>query len=180
LVLVLPISQEFELTDLDFRKISALIYEQCGIHIHEGQKELVKARLVKGIRQGGLRSFRDYYEYVVEDRPGREFIHLLHSIFISPIFFWKSKILNTEGFIFSPRWPAAKRIGNFLSGLLAVFPGEIDRGNRIKAIPEGFLSKYLIGEKNLVWIPHDQGWGPKINYLPTVELYGNLFLPGAL
>lgn len=77
---VLPLTRDIELTDSDFKKISSLIYEQCGIHLHEGKRELVKARLGKRIREGRFQSFRDYYQYVVEDPSGQELVYLLDSI----------------------------------------------------------------------------------------------------
>ena len=43
----------YELKNSDFEKISRLVYEQCGIYLHEGKKELVKARLSKRLRAGG-------------------------------------------------------------------------------------------------------------------------------
>jgi len=69
-----------EMTDADFKKISTLVYELCGISLHEGKKELVKARLGKRLRAGKFTSFRDYYQYVVEDPSGEELTHLLDSI----------------------------------------------------------------------------------------------------
>jgi chemotaxis protein methyltransferase CheR len=53
-----------ELRDTDFEKISHLVYSHCGIHLHDGKKELVKARLSKRMREGNFSSFSDYYEYV--------------------------------------------------------------------------------------------------------------------
>jgi chemotaxis protein methyltransferase CheR len=69
-----------DMTDADFRKFSTLIYELCGIHLHEGKKELVKARLGKRLRAGRFSSFREYFQYVVEDPSGEELTHLLDSI----------------------------------------------------------------------------------------------------
>jgi chemotaxis protein methyltransferase CheR len=69
-----------EMTDADFKKISTLVYELCGIHLHEGKKELVKARLGKRVRAGRFSSFREYYQYAVEDPSGEELTHLLDSI----------------------------------------------------------------------------------------------------
>ncbi len=74
------ISKGAEMSHTDFARFSQLIYELCGINLHEGKKELVKARLGKRIRSGGFQSFRDYYQHVVEDRTGQELIHLLDSI----------------------------------------------------------------------------------------------------
>lgn len=50
-----------ELKESDFQKISRLVYEQCGINLHDGKKELVKARLGKRLRRGNFSSFSDYY-----------------------------------------------------------------------------------------------------------------------
>jgi len=73
-------NQAPEFTDADFIKISRLVYEQCGINLHDGKKELVKARLGKRIRSGQFSSFREYFDYVVNDQSGEEMIQLLDSI----------------------------------------------------------------------------------------------------
>jgi chemotaxis protein methyltransferase CheR len=69
-----------EFTEADFIKISRLVYEQCGINLHDGKKELVKARLGKRIREGNFCTFRDYFDYVINDKSGEEMIQLLDSI----------------------------------------------------------------------------------------------------
>jgi chemotaxis protein methyltransferase CheR len=76
----IPQLQNVEMTDADFKKISSLVYDLCGIHLNDGKKELVKARLGKRIRGGGFPSFRDYYQYVVQDQTGEELVHMLDSI----------------------------------------------------------------------------------------------------
>ena len=75
-----PIASNIELTNADFKKISTLIYNQCGINLHNGKKELLRARLGKRIREGQFKSFRDYFQYVVEEESGRELVYLLDSI----------------------------------------------------------------------------------------------------
>lgn len=75
-----PQLQNVEMTDAEFKKISGLVYDRCGIHLSDGKKELVKARLGKRIRNGHFHSFRDYYEYVVQDETGQELVHMLDSI----------------------------------------------------------------------------------------------------
>lgn len=69
-----------ELKDSDFGKISRLIYEQCGINLHEGKKELVKARLGKRLREGNYKSFSDYCHYVTTDEGKDELIAMIDSI----------------------------------------------------------------------------------------------------
>ena len=70
----------FELKNSDFEKISRLVYEQCGIFLHEGKKELVKARLSKRLRAGGYKSFTDYYHYVTTSEGTEELISMIDSI----------------------------------------------------------------------------------------------------
>ncbi len=70
----------FDLKNSDFDKISRLVYEQCGIFLHEGKKELVKARLSKRLRAGNYNSFSDYYRYVTTDEGTDELISMIDSI----------------------------------------------------------------------------------------------------
>jgi chemotaxis protein methyltransferase CheR len=68
------------LSERDFRIISDLVYEHCGINLHEGKKELVRARLAKCLREGNFRTFQDYMKYVLEDKTGTEFSTLVDSL----------------------------------------------------------------------------------------------------
>lgn len=68
------------LKDSEFQKFSRYVYDTCGINLHDGKKELLKARLGKIIRQRDFRSFRQYYDHVVNDKSGYELILLLDSI----------------------------------------------------------------------------------------------------
>jgi chemotaxis protein methyltransferase CheR len=69
-----------ELRDTEFEKISRLVYSHCGIHLHDGKKELVKARLSKRIREGNFTSFAEYYEYVKTVKGTDEFITMIDSL----------------------------------------------------------------------------------------------------
>ncbi|NTW76878.1 MAG: protein-glutamate O-methyltransferase, partial [Syntrophaceae bacterium] len=69
-----------ELNDNDFEKISKLVYELCGINLHEGKKELVKARLGKRLREGNYKSFKDYFNYVTTNEGKDELITMIDSI----------------------------------------------------------------------------------------------------
>jgi chemotaxis protein methyltransferase CheR len=71
---------EYELRDIDFEKISRLVYEQCGINLHVGKKELVKARLGKRLRKGKITSFADYYRHVTTEGGIDELIAMIDSI----------------------------------------------------------------------------------------------------
>lgn len=66
-------SQEVTLTDDDFRQISSIVYDHCGINLHDGKKELIRARLAKKIRAGKFKSFPEYLEHIQSDKSGRSF-----------------------------------------------------------------------------------------------------------
>lgn len=68
------------LTEKDFQRISKIIYDHCGIHLHEGKKTLVRARLAKRIRTGGFESFTSYIEYALSKEGCDEFYNLVDSI----------------------------------------------------------------------------------------------------
>jgi chemotaxis protein methyltransferase CheR len=72
--------QDVTLGEREFRRISDLVYEHCGINLHDGKKELVRARLAKRLREGNFKTFSDYIRYVTEDPTGREFSILIDSL----------------------------------------------------------------------------------------------------
>ena len=78
--MVTSILQNFVLTERDFRKISKLVYEHCGVNLRDDKKELVRARLAKRLRKGNFKSFSDYMKHVLADKTGREFSILIDSL----------------------------------------------------------------------------------------------------
>jgi len=68
------------LSERDFRKISDLVYRHCGINLHTGKKELVRARLAKRLRAGRFKTFPEYMKHVLEDKSGEEFSILIDSL----------------------------------------------------------------------------------------------------
>lgn len=81
----------YELKNSDFEKISRLVYEQSGIYLHEGKKELVKARLSKRLRAGGYKSFAQYYNHVVTQEGTDELISMIDSISTNLTFFFREE-----------------------------------------------------------------------------------------
>ncbi len=80
-----------EMKDSDFDRISKLVYEQCGIHLHDGKKELVKARLGKRLREGNFRSFADYYSHVTTREGQEELITMIDSISTNLTYFFREE-----------------------------------------------------------------------------------------
>ncbi|VBB42506.1 chemotaxis regulator, protein-glutamate methyltransferase [uncultured Desulfatiglans sp.] len=58
------------LTDGQFKAISRLVYDICGISLNNGKKSLVRARLMKRLRALRMQSFREYLRYL-ESEAGR-------------------------------------------------------------------------------------------------------------
>lgn len=69
-----------QLNDTQFHEISSLVKTLCGINLHDGKRELVKARLSKRIRQLGMASFSDYIGYVRSAENPRELTAMLDSL----------------------------------------------------------------------------------------------------
>ena len=68
------------LTDQQFGEISKMVYDHCKINLHEGKKELVRARLAKRLRVGGFASYPEYMHHVRSDETGREFSVLIDAL----------------------------------------------------------------------------------------------------
>jgi len=71
---------EIELRPEEFNLFRKYIYEKVGIALSDQKSTLVKGRLNKRLNQLGLKSFRDYYDYLVSDMSGDEL-----SFFVSAI-----------------------------------------------------------------------------------------------
>jgi chemotaxis protein methyltransferase CheR len=74
------VNQDFDLTEADFRQISDVVYRYCGINLHDGKKDLVRARVAKQLRIGGFCSAAEYLERVQTDRSGGELVSLIDAI----------------------------------------------------------------------------------------------------
>jgi len=80
-----------DLSDRDFERISQLVHSQCGINLHDGKKELVKARLGKRLREGNFRSFSDYYKHVTTRGGTDELITMIDSISTNLTYFFREE-----------------------------------------------------------------------------------------
>jgi chemotaxis protein methyltransferase CheR len=69
-----------DLSESEFQQISDMVYRHCGINLHDGKKDLVRARIAKRIRSGGFGSTSAYIQAVQNDPSRDEFHHLIDSI----------------------------------------------------------------------------------------------------
>ncbi|NLW84252.1 MAG: protein-glutamate O-methyltransferase [Phycisphaerae bacterium] len=88
----IAIDDKLTLTDAEFEQISDRVYDHCGINLHDGKKELVRARLAKIIRQGRFDSFSQYMEHVAADASGQAFSDLIDSLSTNLTSFFRESI----------------------------------------------------------------------------------------
>jgi chemotaxis protein methyltransferase CheR len=86
------IDDKLTLTDEEFEQISAMVYDHCGINLHDGKKELVRSRLAKIMRQGRFNSFSHYMEHVASDASGQAFSELIDSLSTNLTSFFRESI----------------------------------------------------------------------------------------
>ena len=61
----------------EFQQIKTLVYEQCGINLHEGKTDLVRARILKRLRAKNCSTVKEYLQRVEADKTGAEIAGLL-------------------------------------------------------------------------------------------------------
>lgn len=94
----------FDLGNSEFEKISRLVYEICGIDLHEGKRELVKTRLIKRLREGNFKSFSDYCKFVSTCEGTDELVAMIDSISTNlTSFFREDKHFEKMRFVISQR-----------------------------------------------------------------------------
>jgi len=86
---MLPVLEAIELTDRQFNEISELVGRLCGINLHDGKKELVKARLSKRLRALGLRDFNQYLAYINSEHGPEEIALMLDAVSTNLTFFFR-------------------------------------------------------------------------------------------
>ena len=79
------------LSEKEFKTVSDLVYKHCGINLHTGKKELVRARLAKRLRLLKIGTFSEYIDYAINDPSGREFTMLIDSLSTNLTSFFREK-----------------------------------------------------------------------------------------
>lgn len=74
------LAKSYELRDADFEKISRFVYDLCGINLHDGKRELVKARLNKRLKEGNFTSFAHYLKHVTTQEGTEELTAMIDSL----------------------------------------------------------------------------------------------------
>lgn len=77
------------LSDALFQRFSSLVYQECGINLHEGKKALLQARLNKRMRATGFLSYDEYFEYITSRSNAEELVHFLDCISTNLTYFFR-------------------------------------------------------------------------------------------
>lgn len=97
-----------ELDEREFRLFRDIIRSETGIHMKEAKRSLVASRLAKRLRALGLKTFREYYDYVQGPRRREELPELVNCITTNKTSFFR----EDEHFRILRKWlpaMAAKR-----------------------------------------------------------------------
>jgi len=80
-----------DITDREFRLMRELFSIRFGINLTDKKRSLLVARLQSLIRSSGYRSFRDYYEHLVNDSSEQELGELIDRISTNYTYFYREK-----------------------------------------------------------------------------------------
>lgn len=70
-----------ELNDKDFKDLSEYVYDNYGINLYPNKKILVKSRLTKRLNALGMKSYREYCDFVLNKDPERkEMVEMINRI----------------------------------------------------------------------------------------------------
>ncbi len=76
-----------ELTTGQFKRFSDLVYDECGINLHAGKKQLLQARLSKRLRSTGIGSVDAYLD--VLDVDDQELMDFLDAVSTNHTYFFR-------------------------------------------------------------------------------------------
>ena len=76
-----------KLTSKQFVNFSTLVYQACGINLHEGKEQLLTARLSKRMRKIGMDSANEYFKLLESN--SQERINFLDAIATNHTFFFR-------------------------------------------------------------------------------------------
>jgi chemotaxis protein methyltransferase CheR len=76
-----------QLTQREFKAFRDIVYKGCGIHLHEGKRELLTARLSKRLRVVQLKRASQYLDLIKKDQ--NEFVNFIDAISTNHTFFFR-------------------------------------------------------------------------------------------
>lgn len=85
------LSNNIKLTDKEYAMFVDLIYKTSGINLGNNKQDLLRTRFQKIVRRLDVKSYSDYYDYVVNDKGGSAFSEMIDAISTNHTFFFREK-----------------------------------------------------------------------------------------
>ena len=76
-----------QLTQREFRTLSDVVYNECGINLHDGKQELLSARLAKRLRISKIKKVSQYLDLIKRDQ--NEFVSFIDAVSTNHTFFFR-------------------------------------------------------------------------------------------
>ena len=76
----------------DFEQFRKLAYDKVGIDLRPGKEQLVSARLGKKMRELHIRSYKDYYQHVQDDKSGEALIAMIDALTTNHTSFFREAV----------------------------------------------------------------------------------------
>jgi chemotaxis protein methyltransferase CheR len=64
----------------------------CGIHLKERKRELIQVRLSRRLKERGIKSFKEYYQLLINKDSRTELVHLINAIATNLTSFFREPI----------------------------------------------------------------------------------------
>jgi len=72
--------RDFKLSDKEYKAFVDLVYAESGINLGDNKQHLVKTRLQKIMRNLNIKTFKEYYNYIVKSNENRHLIEFIDAI----------------------------------------------------------------------------------------------------
>lgn len=76
-----------DITIKQFKQFSDIVYQECGIYLHDGKQQLLQARVAKRLRTTGINSIPVYLECIEKDP--QELVNFIDAISTNHTFFFR-------------------------------------------------------------------------------------------
>jgi chemotaxis protein methyltransferase CheR len=102
----------YSITSREFRSFQQLIYDSAGIFLSDAKQALLVGRLTRRLRALRLRTFSDYYRYILEGEAPHELEEMLNCVSTNETRFFREKrqFDYLESTVF-PAWSGAAASG---------------------------------------------------------------------
>jgi len=82
---------EFEISSEEYQQIARLVYDRFGINLGDKKQSLVSNRLRKELSDRGFNSFKDFYQYCLDDKSGTGLNTLINRISTNLTYFARER-----------------------------------------------------------------------------------------